>query len=157
MLVIGLKLLLWTLPGIGVSIAGRYLADLLNVDGLAAFLSAIGFILSLVLLIPAAFRYAMSIYYLADDPTNGIFTSIDKSKRTMEGHKFQFFRLIIPYILILVGIMLGVTIVSFLLLKLGETGVLLSGILALGAVLSAIYISFLVSIAQACFYTTYRL
>lgn len=154
---IGLKVWLWMLPGLGVAMVGAVLGSLMDSEELLVFASSIGIILAYVLMIVAAFRYAMSTYYFADNPDNGVFGSVEKSKRTMEGRKWQLFRLCIPYVLILLAIMLGVGIVSALLMNLEEIGVILALILSLGVTIVSIYISILVSMAQVCFYTMHRI
>lgn len=48
---------------------------------------------SLLLIIPgivAALSYAMTFYIIADEPSIQIMDAIDKSKRMMDGHKFEF-------------------------------------------------------------------
>lgn len=122
---VGFKMLLWALPvyaiaivaAVAVTAAGITTTDSLTgvssipidqevVITLLTILPFAALILLLGLVIPAALRYSQSSYVLADEPATGVFESVRKSKAMMKGHKWQYFKLFIPYILKVYGWML---------------------------------------------------
>ena len=92
-LLLTLKIFLWTLPGMAVMILGAFLGE----SGFL-FAATIGFVLMLVLVILAAYRYAMASYFLADVPTTGPRVCIRRSKEVMRSRKWQLFALELPYL-----------------------------------------------------------
>lgn len=110
---VGLKSLLWMLPGYAVMIAGIILTasmsntaspeDAAAISALAMFA---GMILIFALGIPAAMRYLLSTYILADKPNTGVFACVRQSKTMMKGHKWQAFKLVIPVFLIMYVVMM---------------------------------------------------
>lgn len=96
-LLIGLKLLAWMLPGIAASIGGVLMMFFSNADmGLLLILA--GLIACCVMGIMATYRYAMSIYFMADDPTMPIRECIRRSKEVMKKRKMELFSLEISFI-----------------------------------------------------------
>jgi len=73
---------------------------------ISAFLTYIVFIItialwSLLLIIPgiiAAFSYSMTFYVVADDEHIGVMDALAKSKKMMDGHKWQYFDLLLRFI-----------------------------------------------------------
>ena len=113
---VGFKTMLWALPGILVMMAVTVFivtgaqaeaADLLARSEAAylamSFLPLLMMLLIFALVIPAALRYYLSAYVLADEPSTGVFECVRKSKAMMKGHKWQLFKLTIPYLLKLYG------------------------------------------------------
>ncbi len=113
---VGLKTLLWTLPGFALLIGGLlFLYSFQNAadtpsDGelILIFLPIIlGYVLIFTLMISASFRYMLSTYVLANEADRGIRACVTLSKQMMKGHKWQAFKLVVPYILILYAVMFG--------------------------------------------------
>lgn len=148
---IGLKVWLWTLPGMGVAFLGTLFGS-----EVGAIISIIGMILAYVLMIPAAFRYAMSTYYFAENPDNGVFNSVAMSITMMDGRKMQLFCLSIPYILIMIATSVGMSLLTMLFSGMGSFGAILMLLLSVGVIVADIYVSLLMSMAYVCFYTTHR-
>lgn len=96
-LLIGLKLLAWMLPGIAVSIGGVLMMVFSNADiGLLLILA--GFIASCVMGVMATYRYALSLYFMADDPATPIRACIRRSREVMRKRKMELFSLEISFI-----------------------------------------------------------
>ena len=91
-LLLSLKLFLWALPGMGIMIVGAFLGE----AGILVT-AAIGSVVMLVMVIMAAYRYAMSSYFLADVPTTGPRACIRQSKEVMRNRKMLLFSLELPY------------------------------------------------------------
>jgi len=92
---ISLKIGLWALPGMGMMLLGVIFAALeAGIAGLMLLLG--GYALIFVLMIPAALRYSLSNYVLADHPEMGVRACVNESKFLMDGHKHQFFKLGMP-------------------------------------------------------------
>lgn len=123
---VGFKTMLWALPGIAVMMAVTiFIVSGAQAEAVAADLTAaeasmlmlvslmpllmMGLIFALV--IPAMLRYFLSTYVLADEPSTGVFACVRKSKAMMKGHKWQLFKLTIPYLLKLYGWMFLIIIV----------------------------------------------
>lgn len=97
-ILIVLKLLLWSLPGMALSIGGGVIAILTGLDFLM-WLYIGGMILMMVLMIRAMLHYSMASTYLADDPTIGVRGSIKASVKLMRHRKMALFSLLISYYL----------------------------------------------------------
>lgn len=149
---VGLKTWLWMLPGLALTVVGSLIANAIDSPELAGIVSIIGMILAYALMIPAAFRYAMSTYFFADNPNNGVFNSVGLSKDMMQGRKWQLFKLLIPFVLIAFAVAFAVGLVAGLLTSIGEVGAILSLILMVAVYVGAIYLGSLTSMAQVCFY-----
>ena len=113
---VGLKTFLWALPGYALIIAFAMIAASTMIDSAAtvsdemmALLTILPFAAMIVifaLVIPAALRYMLSTYILADEPNTGVFACVRESKAMMKGHKWQAFKLAVPVILVMYGILL---------------------------------------------------
>ena len=120
------KIFLWALLGyavigllaFGVSVAGDpQNAQLTETTTIVmAFLMLAAVILVFALVIPAALRYFLSTYVLADEPFTGVFDCVRESKAMMKGHKWQLFKLTIPYLLKLYGWMFLIVFVMAIVL-----------------------------------------
>ena len=118
---VGFKTMLWALLvyipvgfiAFGIAVAGDPQQAQLNetTTMLMAFLPLVAIILVFALVVPAVLRYYMSTYILADEPATGVFECVRKSKAMMKGHKWQLFKLTIPYLLKMYGWMFLVLIV----------------------------------------------
>lgn len=123
---VGFKIFLWALLGyavigflaFGVSVAGDpQNAQLTETTTIVmAFLMLAAVILVFALVIPAALRYFLSTYVLADEPFTGVFDCVRESKAMMKGHKWQLFKLTIPYLLKLYGWMFLIVFVMAIVL-----------------------------------------
>lgn len=117
---VGLKTFLWMLPGYVVVIVSAIVvvgsvdtttgAVSESAAATLTVLPVIGMILMFALAIPAAFRYMMSTYILADKPETGVFECVRQSKAMMKGHKWQCFKLVLPIILILYVVVLVISV-----------------------------------------------
>lgn len=140
-LLLGLKYLLWMLPGFAI----MALALLLPPEA-AAVVVLLGMIVAFVPVIPAAYRYAMATFILADAPETSVLACIRRSKEVMAGRKAELFGLEFSFI--------GWS----LLLSYGEA--LLMGMLGsvLGMALgqfAALFLTVYTTCAQAAFYQEY--
>ena len=127
---IGLKVFLWMLPGYAVVMLCAVIGASSDSAELTALLAFVGVIAIFALVIPAAFRYMLAHHVLADQPDCGVFECVRQSKEMMAGHKWQAFKLVIPVILIMYGVMLAALLVIGLIVSaVGEAG-------AIGAVVS---------------------
>ena len=115
------KTLLWALPGLVIIffVVGGILVvgdphTMQATEATTVALSFMPFVMMAVifaLVIPAALRYYLSTYILADEPATGVFDCVKQSKAMMKGHKWQCFKLTIPLLLTCYAIMFGVMIV----------------------------------------------
>lgn len=123
---VGFKTMLWALPGIAVMMAVTiFIVSGAQAEAVAADLTAaeasmlmlvslmpllmMGLIFALV--IPAMLRYFLSTYVLADEPSTGVFACVRKSKAMMKGHKWQLFKLPLPFLLKVYGWMFLILLV----------------------------------------------
>lgn len=96
---------LWMLPGlilssIGFSISYSARDESSALLGLVIIL--IGFCLMFVLLIRAAFNYALGACCIVDNPNMGGCAALEKSKQLMRGHRWLFFKMGLPVFLMIV-------------------------------------------------------
>ena len=156
------KTSLWMLPGLGVMVLGTIISGFFR--GNAVFISlgiftVIGGIVMAVLVIMACYRYAMAPYFIADQPLNGTFGSVARSKLMMSGRKAELFRLTIPYILIQLAISMVVFLLNlgatFLLHRIPFLLTIVSLLLSLISMVATIAISMFTSMAQAGYYTAH--
>lgn len=99
-IVIGVKLLLWSLPGTVLSFAALYGFILSNgTSDLLLYVYAAGFIVTIWLLIRASLHYSMSNLILADDPSVGVLACVKQSVELMRKHKMDFVRVYLAFIL----------------------------------------------------------
>ena len=119
---VGLKIMLWALPlyaiigfvGFGIAVAGDpNAAELTNATAQITLmvLPLVALVGVATLVIPAALRYMLSTYVLADKPDTGVRACVHESKAMMKGHKWQAFKLVIPMILMVYLIMIAIMIV----------------------------------------------
>lgn len=113
MLWVGLKTLLWMLPGyvLMIGVVVSFAVGIDSMTGTVAWseseagtlaLCVYGsLILIFALVIPAAMRYMLSTYILADKPETGVFDCVRQSKAMMKGHKWQAFKLAVPMVLLM--------------------------------------------------------
>ena len=152
---VGLKTMLWMLPGYAVVLISAFvvLGSVNTTTGtisegsaaLMTLLPVIGLILVFALMIPAAMRYMLSTYILADKPETGVFESVRQSKAMMKGHKWQAFKLVIPIFLVMYVMMLVITVV------IGAAGGLLGNSEAAMVLLSIVL--FIVMMAAILYYS----
>lgn len=105
-LLVVLKLVLWMLPGIFAIAIGPGMGSF----DLAASVQIGGIMLICALIIPAALRYAMASYILADKPETRVFDCVKQSKAMMKGRKWQLFKLNVPNLLFFLVIFLVVMV-----------------------------------------------
>lgn len=92
-LLVTLKTLLWMLPGMALMIAGMFVpADLVGIVMLG------GLVGSVVPGIMASYRYAMSVYVMADAPETPVLDCIRRSKEIMHHRKGELFCLELSFI-----------------------------------------------------------
>lgn len=151
-LLVELKVLLWALPGFAVVFAGAFIAGAARSPELLIVCYFVGLILIVALTIPAIYRYAMSTYFFADDPGCGVLGALNYSKSMMDGRKWQLFALTIPYVLVMFAAAVVVVLLSMIAMKLGAFGIILMFFVYIADLLLSVYISFLMSMAQVCFY-----
>lgn len=122
---VGFKLLLWTLPILPIMyfVVGGILviSDPVAMEATAAAETAtlvavllVFFAVEFGLVLPAALRYSLSNYILADHPELGVFACVQRSKALMKGHKWQAFKLTLPLQLIAWAVTQGVLFVATL-------------------------------------------
>ena len=115
---VGLKTILWALPVyIPVIVMALLLMDNPSLQAnksaqiIVAFLPFVALILIFALVVPAAMHYMLSTYILAVKPDTGVFECVRKSKAMMKGHKWQAFKLAVPIILAMYGILMVASVV----------------------------------------------
>lgn len=147
MLWIYFKTILWSLPGYAIAFIGTMIGG--TFGGIIAF---IGSVVSMVFTIRAAYSYALSTYFFADDENCGVFEAVNDSIAAMDGRRFELFKLTIPYALIIVAAMVVFSIIIAIVGNMGSFAAVVSivGVIAL-IVLCAI-VAMLSTMATVCFY-----
>ncbi len=120
---VALKIMLWALPAYALMIVVTFFAldavkDSAVMAGEArAWLQTllmispfVVMVLVFALAVPAALRYMLSVYILADKPETGVFDCVNQSKAMMKGHKWQAFKLTLPILLIMYVILLVIAV-----------------------------------------------
>jgi uncharacterized membrane protein len=104
-IMVALKAFLWALPGLAVTIGATVLltmnATVDNVQSLlmwANFLAYAGTAATVIPMVLAMLRYAMSTMVLADEPTTGVMQCIRRSKEMMTKQKGNYFLLQLSFI-----------------------------------------------------------
>ena len=92
-LLVMLKTFLWMLPGLAVMIASLFVP----VEKMLAML-ILGFLASVIPGIMATYRYAMSVYVMADAPETPVLACIRRSKEIMHRRKGELFFLELSFI-----------------------------------------------------------
>lgn len=137
---IGLKTILWTLPALAVTLVlAIILSAVPKSDVTMTLMTILPFVMTIAmcaLMIPALFRYTLAAFILADAPETGVRECVNRSKAMMKGHKWQFFKLPMPFILALFGLMLAVLFVMSLI-----TGFLVFGNFPTAITLLLVYVA----------------
>ena len=170
-LLTSLKLALWGLPGFAIVLytALFYAAAIDSVTGevrltqgdeiaIVAIIMG-GYILTIVPVLLAALRYMLSLHILADKPYTGVFACVRESKEIMKGHKWQCFKLLAPFFLLLYAIIQVAALVQGFVASLWQgniAGDLLSIILWIAAAALALCVSLRIHVLLTLFYLTYR-
>lgn len=111
-LLVYLKVFLWALAAVPLMLLAFIL--LMRTGSLTGYtlLMTGSSSLMMALTIMASYRYAMSNFFLADEPETGVPACVRRSKAVMKGRKMQLFQLELPY---LVGNWLAASVISMLL------------------------------------------
>ena len=94
---INLKVLLWALPGMALMLLGSILT-ITSESTAYLMLMLVGTVLMAVMMVRAAYSYAMSTLILADDPSVKVLECVRRSKGMMAGKRGQLFLLETNYI-----------------------------------------------------------
>ncbi|MDD6050678.1 MAG: DUF975 family protein [Clostridiales bacterium] len=161
---VSLKLVLWALPVYAVIRIGAHILipvamesriPLEVAEPILTILPFLALVLVLGLVIPAALRYMLSNYILADDPECSVFSCVNMSKALMAGHKWQLAKLTLPLFLVMLVMALVVAVVFgaiISLLGLKAASPLLSLLLSLLMYLAIAYYSIRMQLCTALFY-----
>lgn len=166
MLWVGLKTMLWALPGyaligfvgFGIAVSGDpHNAQLTEVTAQATLiiLPLLAMLIIFTLVIPAALRYMLSTYILADKPETSVFDCVRQSKAMMKGHKWQAFKLAVPlFLLMLLAEFFMALGYSLLVALLGETALAVAAsiVLLIGWIVLNLYFSIRLSLGYCIFY-----
>lgn len=96
---VSFRIFLWELPGLALYLAAAVLAVMSENLSILFLLMTVASVLVMVLTIRAAYRYALSLLFLADDPETGVFECVRKSSAVMKGRILQLLSLELPYML----------------------------------------------------------
>lgn len=140
MLFVGLKVFLWMLPGMAVALLAMFLPA--SVSTILLILGAVGMIVPGVM---AGYRYALSVYVMADEPATSIRACVRRSCEVMKHRKFELFSLEISFI----GWGLLLSMVQTLLMGFGPVFGLTLGMFA------SLFLTVYTNCAQAAFYQEY--
>lgn len=97
-LLVNLKVLLWALPGMAVMILGSVITLTTGASS-ALLLMLVGTVAMGVMMVRAAYSYAMSTLILADDPSVKVLECVRRSKTMMAGKRGQLFLLEMNYLI----------------------------------------------------------
>lgn len=111
MLWIALKTVFWLLPGIVLVIIGMGMQASVSFE-FCNLVMVLGVYLMIGLGIPAAYRYSLAEYILAEEPSTGVRACVAQSKQMMAGRKWQFFKLGVPCFLKALGVIMGLGIIG---------------------------------------------
>lgn len=139
-LLVMLKVFVWMLPGMAVVIAAMFVP----VD-LVGIVMTLGMVAMLVPGIMASYRYAMSVYVMADVPETSILSCIRRSKEIMHRRKGELFFLELSFI----GWSLLLSYVQVMLNSFGAVIGLTLGMFA------SLFLTVYTNCAQAAFYQEY--
>ncbi|MBQ4581134.1 MAG: DUF975 family protein [Clostridia bacterium] len=140
MLLVAVRVFLWMLPGMALTLAALFV-DL----NLATLLMIAGMITMIVMGIMASYRYALAVYVLADEPSTKLRQCVRRSCEVMHKRKFELFSLEISFI----GWSLLLTLVQSML---DSFGPVISMTLSMFA---SLFLTVYTSCAQAAFYQEY--
>ncbi len=152
-----IKIGLWLLPGIAVCGIAAEMQGYGQV-AVSTLMSMLGVGLLFGLGIPAAFGYMMAPYILADEPDRGIRECVTLSTGLMKYRKWQYFKLCVPMLLKIVGVLYAeMLVLSLLMTAIGanpdpivETVSLL--VILLAITLPLVYFGLQMDMACALFY-----
>lgn len=106
-----LKIFLWALPGMGAMVLALVVTILgYGESGTLILLGSWALIIALPF--PAALRYSMSMYVLAENPDMGVIDCVNESKFLMKGHKWQLFKLGVPCLFIMCALFMATCFVG---------------------------------------------
>lgn len=137
------KTFLWMLPGYGVMLLG--VVAMVFVPTLGILVVLAGFVLMLVQVIQAVYRYRLSLYVLADDPEMGMLACIRRSCEVMQGRKMELFSLELSFL----GWNLLLSFLQSMLLSFGTIIGLTLGMFA------SMFLQMYIYMAEAAFYQEY--
>lgn len=140
MLLFGLRVFLWMLPGMALMIGGIFLPT--SIGGLAML---VGMIAAIAMGIRASYRYAMVTFVMADEPTTSIRECFRRSCEVMQRRKMELFALEISFI----GWRLLLSMVQSMLMAFGAVIGLTLGMFA------SLFLTVYTNCAQAAFYQEY--
>lgn len=147
---IGLKTFLWMLPGIAVIVIGFIAA--VNSPAATSLVAIIGYIVMIVPAIRAMYSYTMATYIMADNPDVGVFNAVNQSKAMMTGRRWELFKLLVPYLLIILAAILVLALL--IILTDANPFVTIIGVVAL--IVLTIRVAMQAGMAQLCFYKAYK-
>ncbi len=106
-----LKIFLWMLPGVG-AMALALMVTLMGYGESGTLLLLGSYALIFALPIPAALRYSLSMYILAENPDMGVIDCVNESIYLMKGHKRQLFKLGVPCMFIMIALFMATCFVG---------------------------------------------
>lgn len=157
MLWIVLKTVLWLLPGIVLVIIGMGMQASVSFE-FCNLVMVLGVYVMIGLGIPAAYRYSLAEYILAEEPSTGVRACVAQSKQMMAGRKWQFFKLGVPCFFKSMGVIIGLGFIGgFVLIILGlDENARALELMGEVIVLPAYYFLMQYSLACALFYMQRR-
>lgn len=145
-LMIGLRLILWLLPGMALSLVGAAAVIFVPTLGLLLMIAAMG--VMFVLMIRAMYSYRLAAYVMADAPETGINAAIRRSVEVMLGRRMELFGLELSFI----GWRLVLSIGQTLLLG------MLGGVLGMTlGMFASFFLQMYIYMAEAAFYQEYAI
>ncbi|MBQ7850474.1 MAG: DUF975 family protein [Clostridia bacterium] len=151
---ITLKELLWMLPGFGTMFVLGFISIAAEAPLLSSITPFVSMVIILVCLIPASYRYYMANYIFADDPSEGVFGAVDKSKGMMQFRKWQLFKL--TFLFSLISSIISNVIDQISGSASSEAPAALVIIGSLVALAACTYLDFLIRMSHTHFYDAYR-
>ncbi len=152
---VGLKIFLWALLGILAMAGCTVIGSLIGNEVVMSILVVVGIVAMFAIIIPPAYSYSLATYIMADDPTMGVFDSVRLSTGMMKGHRWQCFKLCIPYFLKYAGCAFGGLFAAGLLTTmLGENpvGIIIAVCVPMVMMLVGLYLMLPCILAYAQFY-----
>jgi len=145
-LMIGLRLILWMLPGMALSLVGAAAVIFVPTLGMLLMIAAMG--VMFVLMIRAMYSYRLAAYVMADAPETGINAAIRRSVEVMLGRRMELFGLELSFI----GWRLVLSIGQTLLLG------MLGGVLGMTlGMFASFFLQMYIYMAEAAFYQEYAI
>ncbi|MBQ3156456.1 MAG: DUF975 family protein [Clostridia bacterium] len=141
---VALKIFLWMLPGLLLTMAAAVVILLEPTVGALLLVAAMA--VYIVLMVRAMFRYHLAPYIIADEPACGIRAAIRRSAQVMKGRKLELFGLQLSFVGWRLLLSMGQT------LLLGMLGSVLG--MALG-MFASVFLQMYMYLAEASFYQAY--